>query len=113
MIRRPSGTGKVKLRSVGTDLVPFGEGAITVHDLTDGQRVASLWILARAVGADPGLVRAGVDLLPRRLRDRMVRFLRDGAATLGMPMQLLADLAALPADVVPDSFRPIWQAARR
>ncbi len=83
-----------------------------MHELNTGERVASLWILARASGADPGAVRAGVDLLPRRLRDRLVRFLRDGAATLGLPPQALSELAALSEDVVPDSFRPIWQAAR-
>lgn len=37
---RPSGTGKCKARSLGTELVPFGDGAITVHTLNTGARVA-------------------------------------------------------------------------
>lgn len=42
-----------------------------------------------------------------------MRFLvADGGATLGLSLQALADLAALDRDRVPDSWGPVWEAAR-
>lgn len=112
MRQRPPTPRKPRLKSIATATVPFAGDEIIVHELNDGQRVVTFWSLARVVGAESAAVRGGVDLLPRRIRERRVRFVRDGEPTLGLPLPALTDLAALPEDLVPDSIWPIWQALR-
>lgn len=99
-------------KSIAAEEVPFAGATITVHALNNGQRAVTFWSLARVIGAAPADVRGGVDLLPRRIRERRLHFLREGETTPGFPLPVLCELAALPEDLVPDSIWPIWQALR-
>lgn len=100
-----------KLRSVRTELVDLLGRRLVAHVLTDGRRVVSLWSLARAVDIEPHRVVTAAVLLPPRLRSQRLSFDRNGAQTPAVPVEWVAELAALDVEDVPHMLRPLWRRA--